>query len=164
MRSRALKILCACACVCLCLVSCAREKYADDKPCANVSAAATKELNDGLEYTEFDASHREFYFKDSTLYDDCSLVYSTDTNDINEIGVFHAVNEKAAKYLEAECLDYIDELREDERAFIASYAPEELPKLDGAKVYRFGNYVVYTVLPTDKTYDVLDQIEKILMK
>jgi len=152
------------ACACACLASCARTKYTDVTPCKDVSALAAQELGDGLEYTEFDASHREFYFTDSELYDDCSLIYSTDTNNINEIGVFHATDEKAAKHLEAKCLDYIEEMREGERAFIASYAPEELPKLDGAKVHRFGNYVVYTVLPKDRSYDVIDKIENSLMK
>ncbi len=150
--------------ICICFTSCTGAKYDDGKACQDVSSIAVEALGDGLEYTEFDASHREFYFKDSALYDDCSLIYSTDTNNINEIGVFHAVNEKAAKALEAECLAYIEELQADERAFIASYAPEELPKLDGARVNRFGNYVVYSILPTDKTSTVLEDIENTLLK
>ena len=55
-------------------------------------------------------------------------------------------------------------MQEEQREFIASYAPHELSKLDAAKVKKFGNYVVYTVLPKDTTTTVMDEVERYLNK
>ncbi len=152
------------ACVCAALFSCSRTEYTDSKSCESICKRATDTLGDGFEYAEFGETHVSYYFDDSDLYDDLCLIYSTDTNDINEIGVFHATDSSDAKKLEELCVDYIEEMREGERAFIASYAPDELPKLDGAKVTRFGNYVIYTILPTSKADAVLDGIADMLKK
>lgn len=149
---------------CLCLVSCAKAQYTNDVSCTDLCNKASEMLSDGLEYTEYDASHRKFYFDDTEDYDDCCLIYSTDTANINEIGVFHAPNEDAARDVEEDCFEYIEQMREGERAFIASYAPGELPKLDGATVSRFGRYVVYIIVPTDKRTSVLGAIEDMLRK
>ena len=150
--------------LCLCFVSCAKAEYANDVSCTDVSKRAAEAIGDGLEYTEYDDSHRKFYFDESDDYDDCCLIYSTDTSDINEIGIFHAPDETAARDVEEDCLDYIEQMREGERAFIESYAPNELPKLDGATVRRFGRYVVYIIVPTNKRTDVLNAIEDMLRK
>ena len=62
------------------------------------------------------------------------------------------------------CRDYIDDMQEDSRAFIASYAPNELPKLDSAQVRRFGNYVIYTILPDDSAKTVFENVKEALKK
>lgn len=146
------------------LASCSRSEYTDNVKCADVGKQVTDSLEDGQEYLEFDNSHRDFYFEDSDEYDDCYLVYSSDTNDINEIGVFHAPSDERAEDMLEDCRDYIEDMKENSRVFIASYAPEELPKLDSATARRFGNYVVYTVLPEDKAEAVFQKIEESLRK
>ena len=147
------------------LFSCSRaEKYRDDRKCADVGKELTDSLADGEEYLEFDDNHKKFYFDDTEEYNDSYIIYSSDTNNINEIGVFHAPDEGRAKELEESCREYIEDIRETNRSFISSYAPEELPKLDSAEVRRFGNYVVYTVLPTDKIESAFDKIEDSLKK
>ena len=156
------KLFCTALLICLSLCSCSRSQYADDVACTDLSKHMRNVLGDGQEYTEFDSTHREFYFEDSDEYDDCSLIYSTDTNDINEIGVFHTKNGDAADDIAEDCREYIADMKENSRTFISSYAPTELPKLDGAEVRRFGNYVVYTVLPTDKAEAVFDAVREML--
>ncbi len=131
--------------------------------CRDIADGMCKGLSDNNEYLEFDATHTSLYF-DSEDYDDCHHIYSADTNDINEMGIFHARDSSHADKLWEDCREYLDDMREDSRAFIASYAPEELPKLDDADVWRVGNYVIYTVLPTDKADTLLDKIEKDLKK
>lgn len=144
------------------LVSCSRQTYTDTLSCGDLGEEIITALGDGQEYLDYDSLHREYYFEDTEEYDDCRLIYSSDTNDINEIGIFHAPDAGKAAELEETCRDYIKGLREDSRDFIASYAPEELPKLDGAQVRRYGNYVVYTVLPSQSTEDVLSLVEEML--
>ena len=154
-------------CVMLCLISlasCEKKAYTDTAECKDLGDTLISAIDDGQEYLDHDGTHTEFYFEDTEEYDDCRLMYSADTNDINEVGIFHAPNSKKAAELEESCREYIENMREDDRSFIASYAPEELPKLDGAQVRRFGNYVVYTVLPSDKTESVLSRLEDTLSK
>lgn len=150
--------------VCAVLPSCSRSEYTDTVKCADLGKQMTDTLEDGQEYLEFDSTHRDFYFEDSDEYDDCYLMYSSDTNDINEIGVFHASSDERAEDMLEDCRDYIEDMKENSRAFIASYAPEQLPKLDSATVRRFGNYVIYTVLPEDKAEAVFQRIEESLRK
>ena len=144
------------------ITACSGKEYRDDLKCTDLGMELTAALEDGQEYVELDDSHREFYFEDFEEYDDCYTVYSADTNDINEIGIFHAASEDRARELANSCEEYIEDMRENSRAFIASYAPEELPKLDGATVRRYGNYVVYTVLPEDKTQTAFETVENML--
>ena len=143
--------LCACA-----------KSYADGRSCSIMSKSLTEALDDGQEYTEFESTHREYYFDDTEHYDDCSLLYSRDTKDICEIGIFHAPDENSAKELVEDCREYLDEMRTSSRAFVESYAPQELSKLDHAQVRRFGNYVAYAILPVEKTEDFFGSLEKML--
>ena len=141
------------------VISCSKNQYVDDRSCKDVGNALVESLDDGLEYTDFDSKHISAYFDDTEEYDDHFAVYSTDTNDINELGIFHAPNKNMADELYESCCDYIEDIQEESRAFIASYAPDELPKLDNATVKRFDNYVVYTVLPDDKAEAVYERLE-----
>ena len=105
---------------------------------------------------------RAFYFEDSHEADDCRMVYSLDTNDINEIGIFHAPNKTEAQDIAEDCREYVEDMRQNSRAFIASYAPSELSKLDGAQVRIYGNYVIYTILPTELIESVFHEVERVL--
>ena len=127
---------------------CATEKYKDDVECKALVLSVTDQMPSELDFRELDESFREFYFEGADGFDDCYIAYSADSEDISEIGVFHAVSDEAAEKIEGVCYEYINDLSQNSRAFIASYAPEELTKLDGAEVRRYGRYVVYTVLNT----------------
>ena len=148
----------------LSLTSCSSDGFRDGIACKDVGSSITDTLDDGKEYLEYDENHRKLYFEDSEHYDDCYLAYSSDTGDINEFGVFHAPDSEHAEDIYEDCMDYVEDLKENSRSFIASYAPEEIPKLDGATVRRYGNYVVYTVLPDKKTNDIFSKIEESLKK
>ena len=141
------------------LFGCSKMEYSDDKSCRELGEGIEALLDDSQEYSEFDGAHVDIYFDDSAEYDDLFAVYSTDNNDINEFGVFHAPNANVADDLLESCREYVEDMREGSRAFIASYAPGELPKLDGAEVRRFGNYVVYTVLSDSDAQAVFDYVK-----
>ena len=147
-------------CVLLCGCS-ANKKYADDLGCAELYGRFADELDDGNRYLEFNSIHRDTYFPNKEAYDDCYLVYSADVNDINEIGIFHADGEYVADIFES-CRAYVEDMRQNSRAFISSYAPDQLPRLDAARVERFGNYVAYLILPEGLIEEVIDEIEDIL--
>ncbi len=145
------------------LTSCAKVGYTDSISCRDIVNTVIETADGENEYEPFETSHIEHYFKSTDKYDDYYAVYSTDTSDIDEIGIFHASSKDNAEALVKECRSYIEELQENSRAFIASYAPEELPKLDGAQVRRFGNYVIYTVLDEEHTNEIFEQVKKRLI-
>ncbi|MBQ7384561.1 MAG: DUF4358 domain-containing protein [Clostridia bacterium] len=146
----------------LLLGSCGSGSYSDGISCSELSSAAKKSLNTESEYAEYDEDYLEFFFDGDTYHDDFSIIYTTDTNNIDEIGVFHAPDAHSARELYEEAEDYIEDMREEQRAFIGSYAPEELPKLDGAKVRMFGNYVVYVIAEPSLIETALEEIENVL--
>ena len=146
------------------LPSCARMSYADDVACEDIGDSIKTSLDESTEYSLFDRAHIDKNLDVSGEYDDFYAIYSTDTNDIDEIGIFHAPTKEDAEDMAEACRDYVEDMQEDSRAFIASYAPEELPKLDDAQVRRFGNYVVYTVLPEDTANAVFESIKEALKK
>jgi predicted small secreted protein len=158
------KLLIGLLLICMLLSGCAKNTYREGIACSDISTAAVQAIADGLEYTEYDDTHKEFYFSDSTLYDDCSIVYSTDVSDINEIGVFHAIDEKSARSLEDLCRAYLEKMREGERAFIESYAPHELPKLEDARAERYGCYVIYCIASPEDSEEIFKSILSTLKK
>lgn len=124
------------------LCSCSKKEFSDDVDCDDI---AEKIKSPALEYGEYDEEYLDFFFDATTLQDDFCIIYSNDVNDITEIGIFHTQNTDAAEELSAIADNYISEMQKNQRAFIGSYAPEELPKLDSAEVKIFGNYVVYAI-------------------
>ena len=139
--------------------SCSKPEYSDDKDCRSLAESVK---DDGTEYEEHDEEYLKFFFENSSLQDDFCIIYSRDTGDITEIGVFHAPDTDSARELMTVIESYISEMQDTQRAFIGSYAPLELPKLDGATVKRFGNYLVYSI--SDNSEEIFSSIEKTLKK
>ena len=139
--------------------SCSSQKYSDDKDCRSLAESVK---DDGTEYEEHDEEYLKFFFEDSSLQDDFCIIYSRDTNDITEIGVFHTPDPASAREFMTVVESYISEMQDTQRTFIGSYAPLELPKLDSATVKRFGNYIVYSI--SDSNEKILSSIEKTLKK
>ena len=147
----------------LILVSCSSTAiYRNDIPCSVISHSICDEADDAGEYSEYGNDHLEFFFGDTALYDDHCVMYSTEVTDINEIGVFHCKDEESAKELTKIVSKYIAEQQNEQKAFIASYAPREVPKLENAEVRRYGNYVIYLILNDDDKQDAIEEIEKLL--
>ena len=142
--------------------ACDRVSYTSDLSCGDVANAVLSRSS--KEFVEYESYYTDYIISDRSLYNDSTILYSIEVNDIDEIGIFRATDKENAKILEQMLCEYIDDMRITERAFIESYAPDELPKLDGATVRRFGNYVVYIIVPTDKRAAVLDTIDEILRK
>ena len=146
----------------LLICGCSEEKYRDDVDCKSLVLSVTAEMPSELDFRELDESFREFYFEGADGFDDCYIAYSADSEDISEIGVFHAVSDEAAEKIEGVCYEYINDLSQNSRAFIASYAPEELVKLDNAEVRRYGRYIVYTVLEAADSERAFEIVENAL--
>ena len=147
------------------LASCSKSNsYRDDISCNHLAREICDEADADGSYSEYEKEHVAFLFDSASLYDDCSVIYSTDVTDINEIGVFHCENKDNAKSLAEIITKYITDMQTEQKAFIASYAPRELPKLDGAEVHQYGNYVIYLIIDDGDKQDVIEEIEDALKK
>ena len=138
--------------------------YRDDVSCQSLTDAVCDRLRDEGGYAAFGDEHLRFFFSETDRYTDQSLVYTVRSENIDEIGVFHAESDGDIEELRLLCESYIKTIREENRAFIESYAPREAQKLDAATVRVFGRYVVYAVLTEEDTAAAFETIEARLQK
>ena len=101
-------------------------------------------------------------FDEDDLPKERRILQSTLSENINEIGIFHTVTEEEKKELREELEEYLEEMREEKSAFVASYAPAEVPKLTSARVRSFGNYTVYVILAPDDQARLWETVEQLL--
>lgn len=147
------------------LPSCKKaEKYRDGISCEELSIEIRDEVDNFGEATSYSEEDIRLIFGSSSLFDDFSVIYSSEPNDINEVGIFHCPDESAAKKFLAVAKEYVREEEENKKAFVASYAPLEVPKLESAEARRYGNYVIYTILGEDAKEEAFDKAKKILEK
>ena len=152
--------------LCCLLSSCSKKSldYADDVPCAEIMDIAERQLPVDFGYETFGSEHLSLYFEGARTADDHCLRYSALSEDINEFGIFHTPDGKSIKETEEMCEEYLEDLWEEKQAFIASYAPEELPKLKDAEVRTFGRYTVYAILDQDDRALLFDTVKKSVEK
>ena len=148
------------------LSSCAKKEktYTDDLPCAELADTIEEQIPVDFGYDTYGGEHLRYYFEDTSLHDDVCLRYTVRSEDIGEFGIFHAPDAEVRTELERLCESYLNTLREEKTVFIASYAPEEVPKLENAEVRTFGNYVVYAILSDADRALLFDTVEKALSK
>lgn len=159
------KFVLSLALISILISSCAsKNAYKSDVSCSEITDALTKEIAADGGYVYYDAAQLEHLFGDVSLAKDHSVVYSLLSQSIDEFGVFMTDNAKDARELADECRSYIEEKYENENAFIASYAPEELPKLRDAEVKVFGNYVAFAILNENDRTAFFEKLEGMLKK
>jgi hypothetical protein len=134
--------------------------YRDDIPCYDICEAFIQSQNSSDGYSYYTEEEISFFLELPDYVNDFSVVYSTDVNDINEIGVFHCADEKSAEEFFSVISAYLKEQQTTQRAFIESYAPREVPKLEGAETRQYGNYVVYTILSAEDKKAVWELTDK----
>lgn len=138
------------------LCSCRKIKYKSDISCKELTDII--ETANEKEYQSYDGDYIEYILEDTSYCNDHSIIYSSEVNDIDELGILKANSENDAKTLYGMLIDYITDAKEGQRAFIASYAPNELPKLDSARVERFGCYIIYSIATPEDSEKAISAI------
>ena len=138
--------------------------YREDVKCATLTGAISIEAENKADFVEYTNEELSFLFSDLSQCDDYSIIYSLPTSDISEIGVFHCPDEKSAKNILEIAKSYVEDQKNNQRAFLSSYAPYELEKLDNAEVHNYGRYVVYVILDQKNASLAFDTIENLLKK
>ncbi|MBE6550448.1 MAG: DUF4358 domain-containing protein [Ruminococcaceae bacterium] len=141
-----------------------KNAYRNDVACSDIIAVLEEQIATEGGYAHYESDELKLVFGDDiSLATDCALSYSLLSQNIDEFGIFKADSEKNAYEIAEECIDYIEEKYEDENAFIASYAPEELPKLRDGEVKVFGNYVAFAILDQNSRAALFEKVEKMLI-
>ena len=148
------------SCALLFFCSCRGTAYRDDVSCDEL-CEIFEELSP-LELSEYDSDYISLVINDISICDDCCIIYSDDAANIDEFGVFHAKNNADTQKLYEAVSEYVSELKDGQRTFIMSYAPDEIPKLDGARIERFGNYIVYSIADTKTANKTISAIANAL--
>lgn len=165
LHRRRLAALFACLALSWTLVACAHTAaYADGLSCAELIEIAEAQAPVRFGYETYGSEQVQYCFSDTQLPDDCCLRYSVLSEDINEIGIFHTVGKADQKAMQELCRTYLQDLLGEKSAFIAGYAPEELPKLTHAEVRCFGNYTVYVIASDAERAQVFRALEEALQK
>ncbi len=141
--------------------SCSARQYSDVYSCEDIVFELKRDTLD-QEYTEYSPDDVKYMIKNASLFNSHSIIYSSSSDDIGEIGILRANNKENREALYQAASEYISELKAEKRAFVENYLPDQLEKLDFAEVRRFGNYIVFTVLGPDERDKVFKKIEDIL--
>ncbi len=150
-------------CAIFLLPSCDKvEKYRDGISCEYLSKELCDEVDHFGEASSYSEEDVKLLLGDTSLFDDFSVIYSNEADDINEIGVFHCPDEKNSKELLTLAKGYISEQAKNQKAFVASYAPREVPKLEAAEARRYGNYVIYLILDENAKEEAFAEAKELL--
>lgn len=152
------------ACLCLVFCSCQPSGFTDALSCIDISKTLTAEISGASEFSSCTAEELEYMLGEPVYFDDHAVLYSTDGTNVSEIGVLHASDRKNAQQLLRSVELYLERLKEEKSDFLRNYAPEELSKLEGASVGKYGNYVIFTVLPRQESQLVLNKALNMLKK
>ena len=143
----------------LLLSSCSKQEYKNDIPCEDLLFSTDIIQNSELEYTNYDDDYLSFFVNDIPECEDRIIIYSLEVNNINEIGIFHPSNSNDVEKMKSVLNNYISDMRQNQKAFIASYAAKELSKLEEAEVRSIGEYVIYVIASQEERSILFSEIE-----
>ena len=151
-------VVAALSLLCLILCSCAAERYSDSLGSAELAKHLTDEISGLEDYAEYADDDIELF---AGAYDSC-ILYSKDADDQGEIGVIRVGSEQDAKKLLDEVNAYLERTRSERRAFVENYLPAESVKLNSARTRRFGSYVIYAILESERVSELFEAAEEAL--
>ena len=127
------------------LAACGGADYRDDVAVSAIDSAIQAKLPVPDGYYAPDSDYLEFYFEGAeNIVTEYVIQMSATSTNINQFGIFH-VKDGEAQNMKAICEAYIAKSK-DRWVAQANYIASEHPKMEGAEVRIFGNYVVYTML------------------
>ena len=148
--------------VSLLFASCSVSNYSRDYECAKLTDELIDTVLTEQEYSAYLDYDLKYIIKDSSLFDSYSVIYSSSSDDVSEVGILRAKSKESLQELLNQATEYIEELKKEKRTFVENYLPEELEKINSAKARCIGNYVVFTVLESEKSESVFSHLEALL--
>ena len=149
--------------ICFSFPHCNKTKYNDSLSCTDIATTLNNDILSTEKYKAYDESDIR-YIIDSDSFDSCCILYSVSSDDIGEVGVLHAKDDKSTDDLLDDINDYFEDMKEEKSDFLRNYLPNEFKKIDNSRVKRFGNYVIYTILEPEQAERVFERAKEILAK
>ncbi|MBQ8509040.1 MAG: DUF4358 domain-containing protein [Clostridia bacterium] len=123
--------------------------------------AATPLLSDADQMTAMTDDYISNWFDaDVSMFADYAMMVRSSATNVDEYGIFKAVNEEGVKEVEQVVQDY---LTKRDEVWMPEYSPEERPKVQNATVKVMGEYVVYGILSDSDKDAVFAAIENVLL-
>lgn len=145
------------------LTACGGADYRDDVAVSAIDSALQAKIPVPDGYYAADSDYLSFYFEGAeAIVTEYVVEFSATSTNINQFGIFH-VKEGEAETMKALCQSYIETMNKRWVAQ-ANYIASEHPKMEGAEVRVFGNYVVYTMLTAEDKATAFDAVEELLAK
>lgn len=146
-----------------CFTACGGAEYRDDVAVSAIDSAIQSKVPVPDGYYAADSDYLSFYFEGAdSIVTEYVVEFSATSTNINQFGIFH-VKEGEAEAMKALCESYIGTMNKRWVAQ-ANYIASEHPKMEGAEVRVFGNYVVYTMLTTEDKATAFATVEELLKK
>ncbi|MBQ8311432.1 MAG: DUF4358 domain-containing protein [Clostridia bacterium] len=120
--------------------------FADNVMISEITEEILDELNSPLHYMVDNTGFTDEYFALPDYVTEHAVLYTGDTNNIDEFGIFHVTDGNASAMETLLRERYLTASYEKNREFYDSYIPDESPKLRDAEVKSIGNYVVYAIM------------------
>lgn len=146
-RTKKVKILSAllCAALALGLLAGCGSEAAQPEMSDVVAAVEAVVPTDGM--TQYDANYIKNVLKlEESDYADCCVMATNVGTTIDEFGIFKGKDSAQAGELKTAVEEYL-QFRLD--SWMPEYLPEEFPKLQSAKLWTEGDYVMYAILSDD---------------
>ena len=103
----------------------------------------------------------EFTDKELDYLENYTVAKANNAKNINEVGIFKVQSGKT-KEMEKIVSSYVDGMQQSYRAM--DYFPEEVEKIDCAKVVVMGNYVIYSFLNEKDTESFYSAIKSLIQE
>ena len=146
-----------------CFTACGGGDWRNDVAVSSISAAIGAKIPVPDGYYSPDSDYLEFYFEGAdAIVDEYTIQMSATSTNINQFGIFR-VKDGEAENMKAICESYI-ETSKARWVAQANYIASEHPKMEGAEIRVFGNYVVYTMLTTADKATAFATVEELLKK
>lgn len=140
------------------LTACGDKQYRDDLTSVSVmdsikaaipSEEGYRQVSDG--YISASAWGENYTVLLENTTDHCIIVSEKSDVNIDEVGVFHVKDSAQVEEIKIIVEAYVEGQTLRLRDLLASYNPNELPKLDEATVVVHGNYIYYSILSEVRT-------------
>lgn len=145
------------------LISCGGEvSYKDDLSVTALADAGKNEISLASNLTNASDEFMMFFLNvDASLYSECTVLTPAGSSSIDEFGIFKASSAENVANIENALKTY---LAGRVATWDTRYSQTEKPKVDGAKVTVYGNYVIYTILSAEEQGNFLDAVKEALTK
>ena len=125
----------------------------------DIETTALDKLTSEFGYCDVSEYYKNNYFNTIEGLKECKIYTCNDSTNFDELGIFEFDSSQNAKKAIKVVKKYLKNTKEDFQSGII-YNVEEYPKFEAARIERYGNCLVYTILSKNDSDSVFSAITK----